>query len=64
MTRHDGESVSLAGTRVARLQRFDWGDEVATIITAESLSTWPLYQCDFAFSWSTQFANVEYGYAQ
>ncbi len=57
----DGEWIDLSGLDLARIHRPEWGDEVGIVITTESIATWPFYDCSAgAFSWTTQFRNIEF----
>ena len=58
----DGVEVDLAGIAVLELHRPDWGDEVAVIITTESMATWPHHECTTVHRWTTQFRDIEFGY--
>ncbi|MBF0103240.1 MAG: hypothetical protein HQK77_20260 [Desulfobacterales bacterium] len=58
----DGVLVDISNVNVAKIYRPNWGNEVATMITAESNSTWPFYDCSYVFTWKTQFTNIEFSY--
>jgi len=57
----DGETADLEGIEMARVHHPEWGDEVALVITTESMATWPQADCRVVFTWTTQFADLEFG---
>jgi hypothetical protein len=54
----DDETRDLQHLELAQVYHPDWGDEVALIITTESLASWPGETCDKVFTWTTQFKNL------
>jgi hypothetical protein len=57
----DGETTMLGDVDLPKVARPDWGNEVALIITQESMSAWPTEDCDTVFSWTTEFRDVRLG---
>ncbi|MBT4503489.1 MAG: hypothetical protein HOC74_37505 [Gemmatimonadetes bacterium] len=57
----DGEVADLEGIELARVHHPEWGDEVALVITTESMATWPQSDCRVVFIWTTQFSDLEFG---
>lgn len=58
----DGVKEDLSDVDGAKVKHDDWGDDFFLCITTESQSTWPQANCEFIFSWTTQFRNLEFGY--
>jgi hypothetical protein len=56
----DGETKNLDTVDLPRVAHPDWGNEVALIITAESMSAWPSADCSSVFTWTTHFKDVEF----
>jgi hypothetical protein len=52
-------SIDLSGKKLAKVSHPDWGSDLSLSITTESMATWPQYTCPYAFSWTTQFKDVE-----
>jgi hypothetical protein len=58
----DGIKEDLCDLDAAKVKHDDWGDDFFLCITTESQSTWPQYNCEKIFTWTTQFRNLEFGY--
>ena len=55
-----GETRDLSHLEMARVYQPTWGDEVALIITTESLASWPGTGCPYVFTWATRFRDLEF----
>ena len=58
----DGQTVDLSGVPLARVAHPEWGNEVAIVITTESLASYPGADCGTVFTWTTQFRDLDFGY--
>jgi hypothetical protein len=58
----DGVKEYLCDVDVARVKHDEWGDDFFFCITTESQPSWPQYNCEKIFTWTTQFRNLELGY--
>ena len=58
----NGQTKDLSSVDLAQVHQPSWGNEVALIITTESMATWPQTNCSNVFTWTTQFRNVELRY--
>jgi hypothetical protein len=56
----DGEKRDLQSYEMAAVYHPDWGSEVALSITTESMASWSGSSCDYIFTWTTQFRNLEF----
>ena len=58
----DGVKKDLCDINAAKVRHYDWGDDFFLCITTESQSTWPQYNCEKVFTWTTQFRNLGFGF--
>lgn len=56
----DDQRVDLSEVDLARVHHPEWGEDVSLSITTESLATWPQYECQHVFSWTTDFRNLAF----
>lgn len=54
----DGQKKKLSGIPLAEVKHTDWGNEVALIITTESLAAWS-DKGAARFTWTTRFKDLE-----
>lgn len=55
----DEESRNLSHLQLAQVPQPAWGDEVALLITTESLAAWSGQTCPIVFTWATRFKDLE-----
>jgi hypothetical protein len=56
----DEETRDLSHLQLAQVHQPDWGDEVALLITTESLAAWSGETCPTIFTWATRFKDLEF----
>ncbi len=60
----DGQRLDLGSLDLARVQHPDWGSDLTVNITTESMAAYPRSGCSYAFTWTTQFKDLSFGYVK
>ncbi len=60
----DGQRLDLGSISLARVEHPDWGSDLTLNITTESMAAYPHSGCSYAFTWTTQFKDLSFGYVK